>query len=196
MSELRKLIITDGTDDVTVNSDGHLDVVQHTHPDTGAVHFHIDGLTTGTTRYILVDLSDTTNYPHVNTTYAHLEWLQIEVDGTNAAEYKVYIGFLENVDATDGDRYIVKHVSGSRTAGQSIRMFDNFAPNGHRMRSESTATHMISLNDTNYQTDVNLPSTLDPSTSDTPSGSGDVILEIVVSAGTIDASIDLSYHSH
>lgn len=181
---------------MTVNSEGRADVVQHAHIDSGAIHFHLAGLGVATTRYILIDISDTTNYPHNNTDYAHIEWIELEVDGSAAAAYTVNLGFLENVDADNGDRYIVKHWSGTRTAGQSIRQLDNLYPNGWRMRSENLATHAISLNDANYQTDVNLPSTLSPGVADTPSGNSDVILEIDVTAGTIDIAFEIGYHSH
>jgi hypothetical protein len=181
---------------MTVNSDGRGDIIQHSHLDSGAMHMHVDDLTAGTYRYIAVDISNTSGYPHDNTNYAHIEWLQLEVDGTNSAVYTVRLGFLENVDATNGDRYVMKHWSGNQTAGRQIRDFVNPYPNGWRMRSENSATHMISVDDTAYQTDVNLPSSLDPDTADTPSGSGDVVLEIIVSAGTIDIAVELGYHSH
>jgi hypothetical protein len=198
MSIIRKVYVTDEVNDttMTVNSEGRGDIVQHAHIDSGATHFHLAGLGIATTRYILIDISDTTNYPHSNTTYAHVEWVQLEVDGSAAAAYTVNFGFLENVDTDNGDRYVVKHWSGTRTAGQSIRQLDNLYPNGWRMRSGSLATHAISLNDANYQTDVNLPTTLSPGAAATAPGDGDVILEVIVTAGTIDIAVELGYHSH
>lgn len=198
MTELRKTFITDETsgDTMTVNSEGRGDVIQHAHVSQGTQHFHIDGLTTGTYRYILIDISDTTNYPHTLTDYVHVEWLEIEVDADVQGAYSVNLGFLDNVDATNGDRYITKHWSGSRTAGNQLLEFINPYPNGWRMRPENTVTHMISLNDTNYQTDVDLPSTLTPTAPDTPAGTGDVVLEVTVTAGTINLSQEMGYHTH
>jgi hypothetical protein len=175
---------------------GHLSVITHGHEDSGVAHFHIEGLTAATYRYILVDRSDTTNYPHDNDLELHVEWLQLEVDANNTAEYDLQFGFLENVDDTNGDRYVWEFVSGNKTAGNSIRIYKYYGPSGPIMASERLATGFISLNDTNYQTDVNLPSTLDPATSDTPSGNGDIILEAVVSAGEITLHVTIGYHSH
>lgn len=198
MTELRKLILVDAVtgEALDINIEGRAEIVQHAHPDTGAIHFHVEGLTAGTYRFILIDLSDTTNYPHANTSYAHVEWIEAQVDSNNTGDYTVSLGFLENVDDANGDRYISKHWSGTKTAGNQLLAFDNLLPAGWRMRSQSIATHAISTNDTNYQTDVNLPSTLDPATSDTPSGNGDIVLEIVVNVGEIDVSFDIGYHSH
>ena len=175
---------------------GHLSVIAHGHEDAGVAHFHVEGLTVATYRYILIDRSDTTNYPHANDLELHLEWLQVEVDANNTGEYTLNFGFLENVDATDGDRYIWDHISGNKTAGNSQEIYKFFGPDGPKMASTRLATHAVSLNDVNYQTDVNLPSTLDPSTADTPSGNGDVVLEIIVAAGEINAHVTLGYHSH
>lgn len=179
-----------------VDENGRIAVVQHAHPDTGAIHFHIDGLTVGTYRFILIDISDITNYPHANTTYAHVEWVEIQVDSNNTGAYSVSLGFLENVNGDNGDRYIIKHWSGSKTVGNQLLIFEHMVPAGWRMQSGRILTHAISVNDANYQTDVNLPSSIDPSAPDTPSGDGDVITEIIVTAGEINIAIDIGYHSH
>lgn len=198
MSWLRNIFITDANTGKTagIDDDGRLAVTPHSHHNNGTIHMHVDGLTTGTTRYILVDISNTTDYPHTNTDFVHLEWFDIEVDGNTSANYTVNLGFLENVDATNGDRTIVKHWSGSRTVGQSIRALFDPIPNAPKMHSDYVTTHEVSLNDINYQTDVNMATTLDPTTADTPSGNGDVVLEIIVTAGTVDIAISASYHTH
>jgi hypothetical protein len=171
-------------------------VVPHAHSDQGTIHFHMEDLTAGTYRVIVIDISDTDNYPHTKTDYVHLEWLEIEVDGDVIADYQINLGYLENVDENNGDRTVIKHWSGTKTAGRSIREFITVSPNGWKMKSDFHTTHMKSLNDTNYQTDANLVSTLDPTTADTPSGNGDVVMEIVVNAGSINMSFETSYHGH
>lgn len=177
-------------------STGAIKVSEHSVVGNGAFHMHIDSITAGTTRYIVIDISDTTNYPHTETDYPHLEWIQMAVDGNATADYVISVGFLDDVDATNADSYMMKHWSGTKTAGRSFREHLVFAPNGWKMSPEFIATSDVTLNDTNYQTDVNLPSTIDPGTSDTPSGSGDMILEVVVAAGEISLSLEGGYHSH
>jgi hypothetical protein len=192
----RKVVVssTKGDYDMTVNEEGRGDVVQHAHPNSGTIHF--EASITATSRFILIDVSDTTNYPHTETNYVHIEWLQVAVDGDNQADYEVCIGFLENVDATNGDFYGAKCFSGTKTAGRSFVQFESPYPNGWRMRTSDMATSKTSLNDTNYQTDVDLKTTLDPSTADTPSGDGDVVAVVTVSGGTLNLTVDIGYHTH
>jgi hypothetical protein len=58
-----------------------------------------------TERFILVDLSDTANFPHTETGKIRLYRLDVDIErGENAVsgEYIVYIGVVLEVDATDG----------------------------------------------------------------------------------------------
>lgn len=181
--------------EMTVDGKGRGDVVQHSHPDNGVISFTSDSIS-ATTRFILIDISDTTNYPHTGTTYIHLEDIYILIDTSSSADYELRIGFLENVDDTNGDFYSVYNIKGDKKTGQNKEVYLPVYPNGPRMRSSSLASSTISLNDTNYQTDVNLASTLDPGTADTPSGSGDLVLEVIVNAGDLFVNINMSYHSH
>lgn len=189
--------ITDGTEEATVNTEGRLDVVQHAHPSNGALHFFASGLVADQD-FIVVDISDTTNYPHTETTYVHLEWIFIEAIGSTAvaAEYEVSCGFLTNVDATNGDYYVVHHLDGSRATGTTQEVNFQFYPNGHRCRTASHVTGHKSLNDVGFQTDVNLASTLDTTSADTPSGSGDFVCRLDWTAGTVDIIVSAGYHTH
>lgn len=176
--------------------DGNLDVLQHGHSDSGVAHFHLEGLGAGTYTYILIDLSDTTNYPHDYTSILHVDWIAWEVDSDVSGDYIVSWGVVENVDATDGDYYIIHHVSGSRTAGNSLEDFYNFTGSGWLMDSTKFATGHKSLNDVIFQTDVNLPTTLSPGAAATPPGAGDMIMQVVVAAGTVDVICTVGYHTH
>jgi len=152
---------------------------------------------TADTSFILIDISDTVNYPHSETGYVHVDWFEVQVDAstTPAADYKINLGYLDNVDATNGDLTIFKHWSGSRTTGLQLLEVFSMYPNGWRCRSESIASHAEIVDSIVYQTDVNLPSTLSPATPDTPSGDGDVVLFVEVAAGTIDVSFEIGYHT-
>ncbi|MHA2329811.1 MAG: hypothetical protein ACXACR_14945 [Candidatus Hodarchaeales archaeon] len=191
----RMVTIVDENRDLVTNSEGRLDVVQHSHPNNGIIHFHIEDVDT-TSRFILIDVSDITNYPHDSNTYIHLEDLDVQIDAAAAASYEIELVFLENVDATDGDEYMVWHTSGTKQTGQNKEIYLNWYPNGPRCRSLSVATHSISLNNVNYQTDVNMRTVLDPTTADTSPGAGDIILVITIAAGSINCSVNLSYHAH
>jgi len=179
----------------TVDNHGHLDVVEHAHVDNAWIHFH-SGDISASQDFILVDISDTTNYPHTNTNYAHIEYLRIEVDSDVNGAYEIEVGFLDDVDATDGNFYSVSNANGSKKAGNSKEIIYPFYPNGPRCTTGSIATSDASLNDTAFQTDVNLASTLDTGTANTPSGNGDLVVRITRNAGTIVVAIDASYHTH
>ena len=172
-----------------------LSVIEHTHEDQSAIHFDVD-LAAGTTRYILIDLSDTTNWPHDNATVIHIDWVDIHIDSDNTGDYVIKLIALANVDATNGDAYVIHETSGSKTAGNNIDEEMNLTPNGWLVDSARIGSSDISLNDVTYQTDVNLYTLFDPATSDTPPGSGDLILEAVVNAGNITINYDIGYHTH
>lgn len=198
MTQLRRHIVVSESTDVsmTVNSEGRGDVVQHEHPSRTAIHITVNNLTTGVYRYVIVDMSDTVNYKHIAGEYAHLEWVEIQIDSDNTGAFTAGLGFVENVDASGGDRYIVKHWSGDKTAGNSFQELVNLYPNGWRMISSHVTTHEVSLADAGYQADVLLPSTLNPTAADTYPGDGDVVLEVTVEAGSVNMSFELSYHTH
>jgi len=180
---------------MTVNSEGRGDVVQHAHPDNGMINFTSADLT-ASQDFILIDISDTTNYPHVGTSYAHIEWANVQVDSDNNGDYNLSIGYLENVDATDGDYREIWSITRSKQIGNNFSGHFPLYPNGPKCTNGFVATSIKSDNDTNFQTDVNLASTLDPTTADTPSGDGDLVLRVTRNAGTIKVLIQIGYHSH
>jgi len=195
MTHFKKAIIWNGTNDLDVNSEGRADVVQHAHPNNGGIHFHVTNIN-ATQDFILIDISDTTNYPHVDTDYIHLESFLIGVDSDTNGDYEIEVGFLDNVDGTNGDFHGVYTLSGTKKAGNTqSQVFDGY-PNAPRCNTDSFLSSDKSLNDTAFQTDVNLASTLDPSTIDTPSGDGDLVVRVTRNAGTFNLSINLSYHTH
>ena len=180
----------------TINSEGRADVVQHAHPNNSWLQADFDLATPLTQDFIIIDLSDTTNYPHVNTGYIHIDYFSITVDAATNADYIINFGYLENVDGTNGDFYEIFHFSGSKTVGNQLQSEKNFAPNGPKLRSASVVTSDKSLNDVAFQTDVNLASTLDVTTADTPSGNGDLVMRVVLTGGVIDIEVALGYHTH
>lgn len=189
-----KNVIWDGTNKATVNSEGNFNVIQHSHVDEGQIHLHKEFTTSE--KLILIDLSDIVNYPHKNTNYIHIDYMRIETDATATANYLILFGFLDTVTATSGNRYSYTHTIASRTLNQNKEIILPYAPNGPKCKVGYITTSEVSTADTSYQTDVNLASTLNPLVQNTPSGSGDVIMEVTVNAGTVDIAVDIGYHSH
>jgi len=196
-TNLRNIYITDGTtgNSATVNTQGRLDVTQHSHVDQGMINF-VSGDLTASQDFQLIDISDLSGYPHSNTGYGHLEWVNISVDSDTNGDYTLSIGYLENVDATDGDFKEVFSITRSKQTGNSFGGFFNMAPNGPRGSNGFVATSVSSLNDIAFQTDVNLATTLSPGATATPSGNNDLVLRVTRNAGTIKVSVQAGYHSH
>lgn len=184
--------------DVKIKQSGgiedYVDVIQHSHEDTGMMLFSTT--LTASQDFILVDISNTTDYHHVSTDYIHIDNWSLDIDATTNANYTLEIGYLENVDGTNGDFTSINEESGSNKLGVNKSVNYIPYPNGPRCQSTWFTSSIKSLNDTAFQTDVNLASTLDPSTADTPSGDGDLVLRAVVSAGTITVGLRISYHTH
>jgi len=180
---------------IILNSNGHLDAVNHAHPDSGMLNFFVAGIS-ASQDFIIIDISDTTNYPHVSTNHAHLEFVNISIDSDSSGDYLISLGYLENVDDTNGDFTSLWEVSGTRKTGNNFNAYYNLYPNGPKTTSVSVVSANKSLNDTAFQTDVNLASSLDASTADTPSGNNDLVLRITRNAGTFNVAVQLAYHSH
>jgi hypothetical protein len=185
-----------GTDSVTVNSQGRMDVVRHAHIDSTNVFFTVGSIGGATERYIVVDLSNTSSFFHTNTDYIHLENIDVKVDAAANAVYDIRLGFLENVDATNGDFYQVWNLPGTKGTGRSQSEFRDWAPNGFRCRSQNIISGNVTANNSAYQTDLNLPCVIDVTTASTPSGNNDVVLEVEVTAQSIGFSVNFAYHSH
>ena len=186
--------------DVTVTPIGAeekvgLDIVEHAHGGSGMIHYQKSGISVSEDA-ILIDSSDTINYPHNDAGAIHVAWFNFDIDPSIDAEYILQIGFLENVDATNGDFYEVFTVSGTRKAGNAKGGFFPMSPQGPQGSSAKIATSNKSLNDLAFQTDVNLASTLDPGAADTPSGDHDFVFRLTITAGSINLSIEIGYHSH
>jgi hypothetical protein len=195
MSYFEKTRVWDGTNELDVNSEGRADVVQHSHPNNGNIHFQLDGVA-ASVDYILVDISDTTNYPHDQTGYVHIENLLLQVDSDVNGDYTIEIGYVDNVDATNGDFHAMYVLSGTKKVGNTQYVYFDGYPNAARFKAGFSLSTENSLNDTAFQTDVNLGSTLDPTTADTPSGDGDMVMRITRTAGTINISVNFAYHTH
>ena len=196
MSRATTVTIRDATtgDTQGVDTLGHADVVAHAHAEGGHILFKKSF--TASEDVILIDISDTTNYPHSNTLWLHTANLVLNVDASNTADYVLEIGFLENVDGTNGDFHEVLSISGTRAAGNSINLDISQNPEAPKLKSGGFLGP-ITLNDTAFQTDVNLRSTLDPTgATATPSGDGDMVMRVTRTAGDFTVSLLVGYHSH
>lgn len=143
--------------------------------------------TTSTTT-LLVSLSSTTVWPHINTRHIDVSSIRLDVDKVAASTGSVRIGVVNRVDSTNGSvswfyqkSFIYNVTNGDNT------YFSNYSPNFICTRVEgggasangttpSLVTSTITLNSTAYQTDVVLPTAA--SGNHLAPRKGDILIEI------------------
>ena len=180
---------------VSVDDNGHIDVVSHSHPEGGIIHF-VSGDVTSNTDFILLDISDTTNYPHLYTGAAHVGWITFETDTSSSANYHLQFGFIDNVDGTNGDFHEIHRISATQKDGLSGQYFFPMNPEGIFCKAGKYLSSVNSLNDTSFNTATNMRSTINPSTANVKPGNNDLIMRIIVNQGTVNLAFDFNYHSH
>jgi hypothetical protein len=163
--------------------------------DTQTVHLDV-AITTTPMSFMLIDLSDTTNWPHTKTGQIILEYMVLEVDPGSTFVGEVRIGYLKNVDGTNGDFVTLFDVDMQRSASLLVETIE-FGSHGMHC---GDASHFgpADTNNTAYQTDVNLGGPDDPTTTTYPSGDGDLVLQVTGAGagnGAVDVSITLGYET-
>lgn len=142
--------------------------------------------------FMLIDLSDTGNWPHTETGHINLEYLIIESDPDTSYLGEIKIGFLSNVDATDGDFNQILDIDQARSSDLLVEVI-NFGSHGFDCETDH---HFgpIDANEVLFQTDVDL---VGPpgGVAAYPSGAGDLVMLIERSAGTVDVSITIGYET-
>lgn len=161
--------------------------------DTQTIHLDV-GTSSTLIAYMLIDLSNTAVWKHTNTGEIIIEYIIIEVDPDTNFVGEIKIGFLTNVDATNGDFNQIIDVDMARKADIFSEVID-FGSHGLHCSTSSHFGPMIA-NSTLFQTDVNLGGPDDPSTITYPSGNGDLVM-IIDGDGTntVDVSITIGYET-
>ena len=161
------------------------------------------------TPYVLVDLSDTTNFPHENTNALHLCGLILHTEKASDGVFDIWVGVVTENDATDGSAEWI-HVYHLEASGNATDSTDRFAqaidftlggsnPDGVNLliRGGATphlATNQSQSNNSNWQNDTNRAS---PVGATTKPGAGDLVVwvEEVSDAGTLDFVISAIYEA-
>ncbi len=154
---------------------------------------HLDtGVVATQTAFMLIDISDTTNWKHTNTDHVIIRHLLIEVDPDATYLGEIKVGFLSAVDATNGD---FNQIIDFDMAKKSDLAIEDLTFTGGFHCQASTHFGPILANSTLFQTDTNLGGPDDPSTLTYPSGDGDLVMLIERSAGEVDVSITMIYET-
>ena len=177
-----------------IDSLGHLNTLNHAHAEGGHVLLEAENLGVGTFYFTLIDLSDTTNYPHDNTGWVHMANLTYHIDAGGSTKYSAELGFLENVTATESDFHHVLPVAGTKSSGLSKDIILTGNPEAPKMRSESF-TGRVTV-ETEFDLATSHPSSIDSTVNQNVAGENDVVLIIEVTSGSVNLALSMGYHSH
>ena len=150
---------------------------------------HLDADVSAETAFMVVDLSDTTNWPHSKTGHLDLAYFILNTDPATSFEGDVELGFLTNVTATGGDFHGIfeTHLDKKTepfTFGLNFGSFGMDLELDHWFGPTTVASTL-------FQTDVNL---LGPDGNTSyPSGNGDLTMIISVTTASIAVGLTIGY---
>ncbi len=162
------------------------------HVDIEVVHIDVDQSATSTTGYMVIDLSDTTNWPHATTGHIDIAYIKINVNPTATFVGDIELGFLTNVDGTNGDFNGIMewHLDKKQ---DSINEFMNFG--AFEMSLESAHWFgPIDANETIWQTDVDLAGP--DGNASFPSGAGDLVMKVTATTSDVAVGLTVGYRTH
>jgi len=182
--------ITDGTDDadiVTHEGDSSLKVSLG-HRESFFIHLDAENIA-ATAGFMLIDLSDSTNWPHTNTHHIVLDKIIVATNPSTAFAGDIDFGFLTDVDADNGDFNIIGTVHLAQQAESSTNNFD-FDVYGLDLELAEWFGPTVA-DDATWQTDVNLQGP--DGVVSFPSGAGDFVLKITRTGGNVDVGVTVVY---
>lgn len=173
-----------------VDGESYIDV--HSHAQTANYSIQLNAEDIGSdVGYLLIDLDDSTQWPHSATGYCALNHYRVAAIGDNTLAGEFHIGYVEAVHATDIDFMCVIHDDFEKSE-RRIQSELNYHPNA----IVCTGTRHLGqreLTDTNFGSDIDTVAT----TGATPVEVGDIILSITRTAGTLnDMSITMGYQTY
>ena len=186
-----KVYITDGTDDATITDEGYLDVTTHSNHSGFSVAYSAAAINT-TTGYVLIDLSDTTNYPHTNVDEIHIDWIILDYLADSLAAGSIEVGFIKSITADNADWYsLVKAHLDKKEEEKPIML--NFTPQCLRCAvvGHLSGGTMFHDDDTTFQNDTALTATY----STVAPAIGDLVAKVTLSAGSVSFVVTIGYHT-
>ena len=157
-----------------------------------SIAFGVDDIS-DKTGFVLIDLSDATNYPHTLTGEIHVDWIHIMIHGDTTSTGTVHVGFISAIDADHATVHIIAGLAISKL--ESItEVFKNFTPSAIICK---TANHLsggteLHTDDVTFQNDETVTGTYG-----TPTPAiGDMVLIIDRAAGTFEhTAVRIGYHT-
>jgi len=164
----------------------------HTNDACFSVAFGADSVD-AKTGYVLIDLSDATNYPHTETNSIHVDWVSICIHGNATAEGQVEIGFVSAIDGDHGTVHMVACLQISKLEAIT-KIHKNFSPSAIRCTTTShlAGGTLLKTDDVIFQNDTELAATYGT----VIPAVGDLVLLINRVAGTFEnVAVSVGYHT-
>ena len=147
---------------------------------------------------ILIDLDDTTNFPHDQTGRIDVSLIKMSVDRDATATGKMRMGVITRIDGTDADITYFSNLLFGKSDVRAVTSETNYAPSQVKLGvSAGALTRGVS-----NAKDLNVAAVNTGVTLESPRGAGtvtpavgDVILKMEWAAGEYDARAMLLYHS-
>jgi len=159
---------------------------------------------TNSTSTLVIDLSDTTNWPHKDTGEINISSIRVDIDKVAASTVTVKLGVVNFVDTSTGSvtwfysRGFAKNVSNTDVLDfQSYgRLFRRLRANSEGRVTNGSTPYLLSNDTTDgsttYQIDVALPSP----NGNTKPGRGDIVMQVTKDGSNIAVlNIEILYHS-
>lgn len=148
---------------------------------------------------VMVDLSDTTNYPHNQTGSINIDHFTVSVNfTTGTAQAGVKLGVITRIDETNADiYYLISDVVGVQNANDTQLISHTYQPSSVTFKTtEGNINGAVTNNVELAVSAVNTGATLTSSrgASITPAV-GDIILKLDYFADNFNAEISILYHS-
>ena len=187
-------------DAVLAAAERYLDGVSPTGYEAANVYsnYEIQGVA-ATSWAVLVDLSDSTNYPHEAGSSLNISLIDMEVDRATNSVGQMDLGIVTRVDGTNGDVTLINSVEFTAGDEAYITHSTNFSPSVVRCAVVAGATPYIAyntkvLNNTGIQSDVALASFQGAGTV-TPAV-GDLVVRFLHTSGAAwNGSVEIMYQA-
>ena len=159
--------------------------------DTSTMHLDT-GSVAANTAFMLIDISDTTNWKHTNTDHIIIDHLTIQADPDANFFGEIKIGFLKDVNTISGSFFQILDLDLRK---KSDLIIEDLAFGGGFHCQASTHFGPVSGNATHFQTDVNIAGPSGAALS-FPSGPGDLVMIVdSITGGSVDVSVTAIYET-
>jgi len=187
-----KIVGADGTNLASVNDEGHQDIVTHSDHRGDSISFGKEGIA-ATTGYVLIDLNDIVNYPHVYVHHIGIDWIILAGLADSSAVGHYDIGFINRIDGVNSDWYSVLHGHFDKKE-QKFKAALNFTPQSLVCIPDKHLSGgvMKLTNDATF----NNGGTVEGVYGNPTPAVGDIVLKVAVSAGSGNLAVVIGYHSH